>query len=77
MCPSAKLVTTPTVYLLLGLEMGRAATTTSTLVLQGEDYDSLRAAIDLDVERIETSISHFQESLILLSKVVLQNTVLI
>ena len=39
------------------------ATRTSTLVLQGEDYDSLRAAIDLDVERIETSISHFQESL--------------
>lgn len=73
MCPSIKLVTTPTVSLLLGLGMVRAATRTSTLVLWGEDYDSLRAAIDLDVDRTETSLSHFQESLTLLSEVVLQN----
>ena len=71
MCPSLKPVTTLTVSLLLGLEMDRAATRTYTLVLQGDD--SLRAAIDLDIEKIETSISHFQESLTSLSKVVLQN----
>lgn len=39
--------------------------------LTREDYDSLRTAIDLDVERTETYLSHFQESLTLLSEVVL------
>ena len=56
MCTSAKPVTTLTVSLLLGLGVDRAATRTSTSVLQEENYDSPRAAIDLDVERIETSI---------------------
>lgn len=63
MCPSAKPVRALTVSLLLRLGMARAATGTSALVLQGENYDSLKAAIDLDVERIETSTSHLQESL--------------
>jgi hypothetical protein len=43
------------------------------LVLRGKKYDNLRAAIDLAVEKIETSISHLQEWLTLLSEVVLQN----
>ena len=73
MCPFTKPVMALTVSLLLGLEMARAATRTSTLVLLGENYDSLRAAIDLDIEKIETSISHLQESLTLLSEVVLQD----
>ena len=58
MCTSAKPVTTLTVSLLLGLRVARAATRTSALVLQGKNYDSLRAAIALDIERIETFISH-------------------
>ena len=73
MCPSTKPVTALTVSLLLGLGVAGVAIRISTLVLQGENYDSLRAAIDLDVVRIETSISHLQESLTSLSEVILQN----
>ena len=73
MCPFAKPVTTLTVSLLLGLRVARAATRTSTLILQGKNYDGLEVAIDVDRERIETSISHLQESLTSLSEVVLQN----
>lgn len=51
--------------------MGGAATCASALVLQGNNYKLLRMAIDTDIERIETSISHLQESLTSLSEVVL------
>ena len=51
--------------------MGGVATATSTLVLQGKNYELLRTAIDTDIEKIETSISHLQESLTSLSEVVL------
>jgi hypothetical protein len=69
----AKPVTALTASFLLELGVARAATRTSTLVLQGKNYESLRAVFDLDIERTETSISHLQESLTSLSKVVLQN----
>ena len=65
MCPFAKPVTTLTVSLLLGLRVARAATRTSALVLQGKNYDSLRATKTLDIQKIETPISHLQESLTL------------
>ena len=68
MCLSTKPVTALTVSCLLGL--AEVATSTSALVLQGKNYGSLRAAIDLDIGRIETSISHLQESLTSLSEVV-------
>jgi hypothetical protein len=73
MCLSTKTVTALTVSLLLGLKVAGSATRISAWVLQGENYDSLRAAIDLDVEKIETSVSHLQESRTSLSEVLLQN----
>lgn len=57
---------------MLGLRVAGEAIGTYILVLQRKNYDSLRAAIDLDIERTETSISHLQESLTSLSEVVLQ-----
>ena len=71
MCLSAKSIIALTVSLLLGLRVARAPTETSVLVLQGKNYDSLRAVIDVDIEKTETSISHLKESLTSLSGVVL------
>lgn len=53
--------------------MRGAATGASTLNLQGKNCELLSMAIDTDIERIENSISHLQESLTSLSEVVLQN----
>ena len=53
------------------LSVGGAATGASALVLHVKNYELLRMAIETDIEKIETSISHLQESLTSLSEVVL------
>ena len=45
----------------------------TALRLQDKLYNQLRAGIDEDIEQLEKSISHLQESLISLAEVVLQN----
>ena len=58
---------------MFGLEIARARTGITALSVQGQKFNSLRAAIDKNITRIEQSISHLKSSLTSLSEVVLQN----
>ena len=66
-------ITSLTLSLLLGASLGGLGTGVASLVTQSQHYSNLRAAIDADIERLEDSISHLEQSLTSLAEVVLQN----
>lgn len=59
---------------MFGLGIAGAGTGITALSMQSQGFNSLRAAIDEDITRLEQSISHFRVTyLTSLSEVVLQN----
>ena len=62
-----------TIATLLGTGLAGAGAGIASLATQASHYSSLRAAMDVDIEHIETSTSHLQDSLTSLSEVELQN----
>lgn len=60
---------------MLGTRLGTtgAGRGASVISLQHKVYGEFRAAVDLDIEKIEKTLTDLQESLTSLSEVVLQN----
>ena len=62
-----------TLSMILGMGLIGDRTGTAFLITENQHYSDLRAAINLDIEKLENSISHLQESLTSLPEVVMQN----
>lgn len=60
-------ITALTIATLFSLGIAGAGTGIASLATQQSGMTSLRAAIDEDIERLETSISHLEKSLTSLS----------
>lgn len=67
-----EIFTPVTITTLCGLGLAGTGTGVASLAQQSQCYSGLRAAIGVDVEGIETSISHLEKSLTALAEVVLQ-----